>query len=312
MLHAFLFNNCLSKLIGRNISQILVQKFFRRTGHSVPVSKPRTGITFKENSALFLRGLCCVPVTDLFDVTTNSNFCAGIGAGEGFCLCLHSTCSQSRNKQNCLRKGLHQMKFQGILKHSCIVAGIVIIGVLLVFVSRKNPTVPQGTAAKTEASGNYAPPPTLAPVPGADLKGIPVTTIDLSAGAVPQRQAPMNDPELDAGFNAFRSNLFSEAVPHLLAASSRNPMDVRPFIWLGLSYEQLSRCDQAQPNFERALKLNSAQPNVWYYLARVRSQCGMYNESVAALNEAIKLDANIRGSALNDPLFPRNPMVPLP
>lgn len=164
-------------------------------------------------------------------------------------------------------------------------------------------SIPLVEATATPAFG-ILPLPAASPMSGSFPAATPLPDIlPATSSSHRNRLPPQVAEELDNGLASFSAGRFAEAIQILERVVSIDPGQVAALVAIALSYEHLRSCNKALPPILRAIQRDKSKGYLYFYLARIRAQCGQPVEAVSALATAINMDPSLKSRAINDKLF---------
>ena len=169
--------------------------------------------------------------------------------------------------------------------------------------TRQSLTRAAASAAVAEASGANTAAPASSPSPPIAAGAGQESHAGKSDAQRGQDQTPGDEPNITAGMRAFDSKHYEEAIPYLQASVNEDPGNTAALLALGLSYENTGNCSKAERPLANALHYLPKNATIWYYLARVRAECGQVGESVETLHQAVRLDPALKVRAAQDDRF---------
>lgn len=94
----------------------------------------------------------------------------------------------------------------------------------------------------------------------------------------------------ERGIEAYRTRCFSEAVELLERVRSNSPGETKILSYLAESFRYLRRHDDAERMLDELVELQPDDPWFWFRRGRARYAQGKYDEAIADLDEAERLE----------------------
>lgn len=104
---------------------------------------------------------------------------------------------------------------------------------------------------------------------------------------------------IEEGFNLQRTNEIESAKSRFKSALSLTPDHPTALQLLGLIEKQTGNVEGARALMQRSLHINPNQAHVWNNLSNTLLELGLFDQALAALNQALNLKDNYGDALLN-------------